>query len=422
MKNEFNKILLKNGIRLILVPDESKDVVTTMVVFGVGSRHESDDEAGISHVLEHMHYKGTKKRPNSRLIAEYIEEIGGEQNAFTSKEYTGYYVKVAAKHLDKTIEYLGDLLSNSLFDSNELTQEKQVILSELDMYEDLPMEVVENKFELTLYGQNSLGRDVIGYKKSIQAISADSLRKYRDKFYSTKNAVVVISGNLSALSVTEIERKIEQNFNLPKIETPKFGLVKPHGDKVVNVVTKKTEQSHLIIGFPGVSLTDPDRRTLALMALILGGSMSSRMFMEIREKRGLAYAVRTSANNYVDTGAIETYAGVDNSRVEESVKAIIKEYNKAREGFSLAELNRGKEYVCGRLLISLEDSSELANRFATEEILTSKITTPAEVIAQYRQVNLPDLKRVAEKYLLSEKMVVSYVGSELNEEEFKKII
>lgn len=421
MLNTYSKHILKNGIRLILVPDESKEVVTTMIAFGVGSRYESEELAGISHLLEHMHYKGTKRRPTALAISEFIEGVGGENNAFTSKEYTGYYVKVASKYLEKSVDFLSDLLTGSLFPEAELTKEKEVIVAELDMYEDLPMDVAASRFDQALFGQNALGRDVIGYKKSVRAISRDDLIKYRDQYYVGSNTVIVLSGNFDGLSEKEAINLIEKYFNLSDGKVPKYPKVKLNHTKSYNLVQKKTEQSQLVIGFPGCSDSDPDYYSLHMLTTILGGSMSSRMFTEIREKRGLAYSVHTGQSNYNETGAIDTAAGVPHSRVEETIKAILAEYEKIILGVTAEELARAKEYLYGRMLISFEDSTDLASHYLMDELLLGKLETPAEVAAQYNSITMYDVKKAAKKYIDFSKLALSFVGPDLTEEKLNKI-
>jgi len=421
MNSIYSKHILKNGLRVILVPDPSKQVVTTMVVFGVGSRYEDENEAGIAHVLEHMHYKGTKKRPTAMAIAEFIEEIGGEHNAFTSKEYTGYYTKVASKYLEKSLDFLSDLLENPLFDENELNREKDVILQELDMYEDLPMEVAANKFEQALFGNNALGRDVIGYRDSIKKISKQTLTNFRDKYYTSNNAVIVLAGNFGDLDQNEVVKLVEDYFVFPSKSLSAYPEFKLNNKKSFSLVNRKTEQSHIVIGFSGASYKNQDRHLLKMLLLILGGGMSSRMFTEIREKRGLAYAVKSSASSYLDAGAIETYAGVPHLRVPEAIKAIINEFKKIRDGVSESELKRAKEYIYGRLLISMEDSNEVANHYALQELLTGEIKTPLETTEIYQKITALELEEVASKYIKENKMALSFVGKDLNEEELKSI-
>jgi predicted Zn-dependent peptidase len=392
------------------VPSKAKDVVTTMILFGTGSRYESEEKAGISHILEHMFFKGSKKRPTAIELAEFIESLGGENNAFTSKEYTGYFAKVASKYLDKAIEYLSDLLSEPLFLAEELEREKGVILQELDMYEDQPMEVVNSKFDLALLGKNSLGRDVIGYKDSILSVNHDDLFEYKDRQYTASNTVLVIAGNFGELSLEDLLQQIEKSFIFPEKTADKYQPIQINSGKNRTIFHKDIEQSHLILGFPGASYENTDRHALKMLSLILGGSMSSRMFVQIREKRGLAYAVRTSSGSYLDAGTIETYAGVPHARVDETIEAITNEYKKIKEDLSLDEVKRAKQIIYGRMLISLEDTSEIANSFAMPELLTGKIVTPAEALAIYEKIEREDLIRVAQKYLDLDKLSMAYVG------------
>jgi predicted Zn-dependent peptidase len=418
---EFKKIILKNNIRLILVPDSAKQVVTSMILFGVGSRYETEKLAGISHVLEHMFYKGSQKRPTALDVSEFIENIGGEHNAFTSKEYTGYYTKVAYKHLKKAIDFLSDLVSNPLFPVAELEREKNVILQELDMYEDLPMEVAATNFEKALFGDNALGRDVIGTKKSIQEVSREDLVNYRGKYYSGSNTVIVLAGNFNSMNEKEIIDLIEKSFDIKGGEKSAYPTVNLTLKKASIVIEKPTEQSHLLLGFRGVSYDDVDRHKLRLLALILGGSMSSRMFTEIREKRGLAYSVHTSSSNYQDTGVIDTYAGVPHARVHEAIAAIINEYARVKKDVTEDELKRAKEIIFGRMLIGSEDSSELASMYAMNELLTNKILTIKQITEIYEKITVADVTNVAKKYLVDDRMAFSFVGPKLDKEMLKKV-
>lgn len=410
MLSQYSKHTLSTGLRVILVPSKAKDVVTTMILFGTGSRYESEEKAGISHILEHMFFKGSKKRPTAIELAEFIESLGGENNAFTSKEYTGYFAKVASKYLDKAIEYLSDLLSEPLFLVEELEREKGVILQELDMYEDQPMEVVNSKFDLALLGKNSLGRDVIGYKDSILSVNRDDLFEYKDRQYTASNTVLVIAGNFGELSLEDLLQQIEKSFIFPEKTADKCQPIQINSGKNRTIFHKDIEQSHLILGFPGASYENADRYALKMLSLILGGSMSSRMFVQIREKRGLAYAVRTSSGSYLDAGTIETYAGVPHARVDETIEAITSEYKKIKEDLSLDEVKRAKQIIYGRMLIGLEDTSEIANSFAMPELLTGKTVTPAEALAIYEKIEREDLIRVAQKYLNLDKLSMAYVG------------
>jgi predicted Zn-dependent peptidase len=419
MNSNYIKHTQSDGLRIILVPDSSKDVVTTMVLIGTGSRYEREEIAGISHILEHMFYKGTKKRPSPAEISGFIEGIGGEFNAFTSKEYTGFYTKVAQKHLAKSIDFLSDLLISPLFQENDLEKEKQVILQEYDMYEDLPMEVASSKFEEALFGKNSLGRDVIGYRDSISGVGRESLVKYWKDHYRSSNTVLVIAGNISSLSETQLFSLIEDSFRFPKGDEQIYQKIALPSEKQLKLITKKTEQTHIVLGFRGVSYNSQERFGLRLLAMILGGSMSSRMFSEIREKRGLAYAVRTTAGNYLDTGMVDTYAGVPHEKAEEAIRAILEEYGKISKGVTPGEFSRAKEIIYGRMLISFEDTNQLANHYALNELLLSKVITPPELAAEYQKIKPGDILEIHKRYFKENGMALSVVGPLIKESDLK---
>ncbi len=422
MISKFQRYVLDNGLKLILVPDNSKQVVTTMVVFGVGSRYETEGEAGISHILEHMFYKGTKNRPSAFKISEFIDEIGGEHNAFTSKEYTGYYTKVAHTYLDKSLDFLSDLLINPLFDKFELEKEKNVILQEYDMYEDLPMEVVTSRFDKALFGKSSLGRDVIGYKETIKKTSQDDLFKYKEQYYVGQNCVVVVVGNFGNISNEKIVDLVREKFKIKKGSHSKYSATNFQESKRVIEEKRQTEQSHLVIGFRGAAYFDIDRYKLRILSVLLGGSMSSRLFMEIREKRGLAYSIRTSSSNYLDAGVFETYAGVPHSKVLEATEAIINEYKRIKKDIALQELNVAKKIISGRMLISFEDTNEIASHFALSEILFGKILTPSELISMYQQITIEELLDVANRYFIDETLTFSFVGKDLIKSKLSNIL
>lgn len=420
MSYNFSKHTLKNGTRVIIAPDLSKQVVTTLVLFGVGSRYENEVEAGISHVLEHMFFKGSKKRPTPIEIAEFIDEIGGESNAFTSKEYTGFYTKVASKYFDKSVDFLSDLLLYPKFLESELSQEKKVILQEVDMYEDLPMELVGNKFDEALFGQNSLGRDTIGRKESIKAVSPKMLFDYRAKYYTGPNAIIVVAGNAN-MSAENILSTIEENFTFSAQKSPSFDPLPAKGGKNIMIVEKETEQSHLVIGFRGAASSNEDKFRLKMLSLILGGSMSSRLFVEIREKRGLAYAVRSNAESYHDTGSLETYAGVPLPKVYEALEAIMTEYRKAGK-IKPTELKKAKSIIYGRTLITMEDTNDLANHYAMSLLYAGKILTPDEVVAIYGKITEEELALCAQKYFGEENLALGYIGKKVDQKKIEQIL
>lgn len=420
--DNYKKIKMKNGVRVILVPEKSTHVLTSVAMFHVGSRNETDANAGISHVLEHMHFKGTKKRPTAFQISEFVDSMGAEHNAFTNKEYTGYYIKSTPKHLADGLDYLSDILTNSIFDAVELDREKNVIIQEINMYEDLPMEAVSWRFEEALLGKNDLGRDIIGTKESVNSITRDQLVAYRDKHYIAENTVVVLAGNFGQYSDEDLINILEKSFDFAALSKEPQSKIELNDKKALSIVKKETEQSHVIVGFRTSALEDPDYYTLDLLSMILGGSMSSRMFEEIREKRGLAYAVRTSSGSYLESGSLETQAGVPHEKIYETIEAILGEYRKVKDTEILeAELDKAKEIISSRALIRLEDSEEIAMHYAVEDILLQKVMIPSEMLKNYQKVTTGDILNVAKKYFREERLALSYIGPGIDEEKLNKI-
>lgn len=420
---EYTLKTLKNGLRLILVPRRATEVVTVMAMFKVGSRQEETDIAGISHVLEHMHYKGTPKRPTGFSVAEFIESIGGEHNAFTGKEYTGYYVKIMPKHLEKGFDFLSDNLLNSKIEDSELDREKGVIIQEINMYEDLPMQMVGSHFEKIIFGDNALGRDIIGRKESVSATTSAKLFDYKEKYYQAKNAVVVLAGNFGKYSDQEIAKLVEKYFQFKNEPVKKTSPVKINNKKSHYIENKKTEQTHLVVGFKTVSFNHPDYFALDLLATVLGGSMSSRMFSEVREKRGLAYSVKTRTSEYSESGTIETQAGVGHGKLYEATEAIMGEYKKVKEELvSDSELAKVKEITLGKMLIGIEDSEEIAFHYASEALLADKILTYDEMRKIYQKITASDIMRVAKKYLVDEKMGLAVIGPKIDKKKLLKLL
>lgn len=419
---EYSLNTLKNGLRLILVPRQSTEVVTIMAMFKVGSRQENVDIAGISHVLEHMHYKGTEKRPTGFAIAEFIESIGGEHNAFTGKEYTGYYTKIMPKHLEKGFDFLSDNLLNSKIDSIELEKEKQVIIQEINMYEDLPMQIIGSHFEKVIFGDNALGRDIIGFKNSVADTTREKLIDHKNKYYQAKNGVVVLAGNFGDYSEEKITELVEKYFKFGNGDIEETLPIELNDKKGHFFEVKKTEQTHLAVGFKTVSFNHSDYFTLELLATILGGSMSSRIFEEVRAKRGLAYSVRTDTEDYSESGAIMTQAGVEHEKLYEAIEAILGEYKKIKEKLvPEAELNKAKEITMGRMLIRIEDSEEIAYHFAAEALLATKIQTYEEMRELYQKTTSDDILKAAKKYLVDEKMGIAVIGPDIDEKKIETI-
>ena len=417
------KITTKSGLRIITIPLESTKTITAMIMFGVGSVHEDEKNSGISHFLEHMIYKGAKSRKTAKEVAEFIDSIGAEHNAFTSKEYTGYYVKASSDHLFDAIEFLSDNVSSATLPKEEVMKERNVILEEIKMYDDLPAEKVKDLFEEAAFVKSDLSRSVQGINETVGSISQADIANFKKKHYSYKNAVVVVAGNIANTLNDKLVKEIENKFQLGDQKKEQDGSVSHNQSISIKTYKKETEQTNIIIGFKFPSTKEEEGYYVAkVLAKVLGGSMSSRMFSEIREKRGLAYHVRTSHLSYKNAGLLVTKAGVSNDKVKEATEAIIAEHLKLIENIDDKELDRAKEIIKGSLLIELEDSSEWAFQYATEEIILDKFEEPKKYIDKIMVVTKDDIKNLAKKYFALGKIIIATIGPNVDEDELNNIV
>lgn len=421
----YKKQTFSNGLRLITVPMKGVQSVTVMMMVGVGSRYEEKDINGISHFLEHMAFKGTEKRPTAMAIAATIDGIGAEFNAFTTKDHTGYYIKAASKHLPLILDVLSDMLLHSKFDQTEIEKERGVIIEEINMYEDTPMRKIGDLYENLLYGDTKLGRDIAGQKDVIRRVKRDDFQAYVDRFYAPGSTVVAIAGGTETYDEQSLSVLVEQYLGSWAKKTPvameRFTTTQQKPSLLV--YHKDTQQAHVALGMPSYHLTHPDRFKLAIMTTILGGGMSSRMFIEVREKRGLAYYVRASNEQYQDVGNFVTQAGVDVTRIDDAIKVILEQFYLLKEnGVTDEELSRAKEYLKGRLTLELEDSKSIASLFASADLLEDSIKTPEEIIAGVDAVTAEQVKEVARDIFQPNLMNLAVVGPYKEEERFKKLL
>ncbi len=419
------KITLKNNLRLILAPIKSTNTVTVLVVVGTGSRHESVKLNGMSHFLEHMFFKGTKKRGSTLSISTELDKIGANYNAFTGKEVTGFYIKTDAKHLDLSLDVISDILLSSKFDSKEINRERGVILEEMKMVQDTPMHYVGDLFEKLLYGKSSLGQLIIGTDKNILNFKRKDFLDYLNSRYRAKNIVVCVAGKES--KVKKSKNKIEKFFNKAKRGEAKNQDIIEFKNKQKNpqllIHNKKTDQAHICLGVRSHGLKNKKKHALKLLSVILGGNMSSRLFIEVREKRGLAYYVRSSQESYVDEGYLVTQAGVDKSKIEEGIKIILKEYKKiADKGVGSEELKKAKDYIKGISSIGLETSDQIASFFASQEILLNEISTLKDNFKKIDKVTTKDIQDIARDIFVNSKLNLAIIGDYKNDKKFKKIL
>ena len=421
---KYQRKVLKNGLRVITIPMPSFESATAMVMVGAGSRYENRKNNGISHFLEHMAFKGTQKRPSAQIIASLIDGVGGEFNAFTSKEITGYYVKAASNHVDLCLDVLSDMLQNSKLDQAEIDREKGVILEEKNLYEDTPSRHIGDIYEILLYGDTPLGWEIVGTKEVIQSITRQNFVDYIQSLYSADNITVVVAGGLDS---AKIEEKVEKYFGkMSSFDIVKYGIQHENQLKPSLFIQEKvTEQVHIGVGFRTVSTHNEEKHALSVLSAILGGGMSSRLFSEVREKRGLAYYVRTSSEHYQDVGNLVSTAGLDPKRVEEGISVIVEQYAKissSKSGISKDELKKAKEYLKGHFVLELEDSRAVAGYFAQTEILEKKIETPEEIIAKIEAVTIEDVEKVAQKYFKQEQLNMAIIGNFADRQRFEKLL
>lgn len=419
---QYTKTKLKNGLRIITVPMENTETATVVVMVGVGSRYESEKEAGLSHFIEHMFFKGTSKRPTTLDISEELDAIGGEFNAFTGKDITGYYAKASAQNFDIALDTVADMYLNSKIDSEEIEREKGTIIQELNMYQDNPQRSVGDVFEKLLYDGNNLGREIVGYKKTIKSFKRKDFVDYMKIFYTANDTVVCVAGKIDQEKTIQ---KVEEYFSkMPGGKKPAISKVAENqATPKVKIKYKKTDQTHFILGNRAFKRDHKDRYALGILSTILGGNMSSRLFIEVRERRGLAYYVRTSTESYDDCGYIETQSGVEHKNLEKAVKVILEQYQKMiTEKVSEKELQKAKDYIKGKGVMSFEASDEVAMFFVDQEIKKEKIMTLEEIFAKIDAITAEDVQGVAKKIFDQKTLNLAIIGPHKNKAELEKLL
>ena len=417
----FDKAVLPNGVRVLTASMPQAKSVACFVMVAAGSRYETRETNGIAHFAEHMFFKGTEKRPDARVIAGEIDSIGGEFNAFTGKEYTGYYVKCAAEHRDVALDVLVDMLRNSKFDPEEIEREKGVIVEEMNMYYDTPRDYVEGVYDELLYGDQPLGWEIIGRKETVRAAGRETFLDYLGRWYRAPRMVAGVAGNVGRDVVSRLEEL------LGSVEDGSEGAPdgvswKQDGPRV-KIHTKQSDQAHVRVGVHSYPLEHPDRYALALLATVLGGGMSSRLFTEVRERRGLAYYIYGYNQGYTDTGTLFAQGGVDIARIDEAVQTIVAEFARiAAEPIEADELEKARNYAKGRLILSLEDPKGTIMFGLRGEVLESKLREPDEVLAGFDAVTLEDIQRVAQDVIRDDRLNLALIGPFDEPERFEKLL
>src|ERR671936_730390 len=414
----YDKSVLPNGLRIVSSSLPHTRSVSISIFIGAGSRYESDEIAGVSHFLEHMLFKGTQRRPTAREISEEIEGIGGVMNAGTDKELTVYWAKVGDHRFAATLDILADSLLNSLLDVQELEKERQVILEELAMTEDSPADMVNILIDEVVWPHQPLGRDTGGTPDSVKAIKRADVIRYMEQLYVPQNTVVAIAGNVSDAEVLDRVGEFLGDWQ-PRPFGTWFPAEIPNDTPRLRLRSKKTEQAHFCLATPGLSAAHPDRYVLDVLNAVLGEGMSSRLFLEIREKRSLCYDVHSYVNHYLDTGSTVVNAGVDPSKLDEALRATIQELLKMADGsVPEKELTKAKEFIKGRLQLRMEDTRAVASWLGGQEVLRREILTVDEVLEIVDGVTAESLQRVARELWRPEAFRLAVVGPFRSEARF----
>ena len=405
----FQKSTLDNGLRVVSSEMAHTRSVSMCVFVGVGSRYETDEEAGLSHFLEHMVFKGTEMRPEPQQISAAIEGVGGVINAATEHELTVYWCKVAQPYFQDSLALLFDILRNSLYEPDDIEKERQVIFEELGMINDYPTYKVETMIDEMLWPGHPLGRDIGGTRESVGDITRDMILDFVSAYYTPDNMVVSVAGNVSHEDVVAQVERLSADWEPGARNgwTPYKGSQREPQSKVEY---RRTEQAHLSVALPGVSLTHPQRYALDLLSVALGEGMSSRLFVEVREKRGLAYDVHSEVSHFSDTGALVVSAGVDPKRVYDAVQTILEQVGALREGVPEDELEKAKRLSAGRLMLRMEDTRAVASWMGQSEMLLGRMVDVDDVIERVNAVTTDDVRRLANDMLVSERLNIAVVG------------
>lgn len=419
---KYKKTILKNGLRVITVPLKNTETVTAMVLVGAGSDYETKEINGLSHFLEHMCFQGTKRRPNTGDVSRELDSLGAQSNAFTSKEYTGYWAKSHNKHLSKLVDIISDIYQNPIFKEDAIAREKGVVVEEIKMYEDLPQVKVGEVFEELLYGDQPAGWPVIGNEKNVKALTQTNLVEYRKKHYVAENTIVIVAGKIDtaqavkmiSTSFADIHTTKKQKRAKTK-ESQKAPQVKIH--------FKETDQAHIIIGFRSLPTGHKDNHKMGILETILGQGMSSRLFKRLRDELGLCYYVRASHDKAMDRGYFAVASGVAKDRVQEAISAILDECKKVmKERIYPEELLKAKELRTSSIYLNLESSDSYADFYAFQDIFDQPIQTPEEKVKKIESVTARDVQEMAKKTFKNSTLNLSIVGPYKNEKEFLEVL
>jgi predicted Zn-dependent peptidase len=418
----YERTTLANGIRVLTAPMPQAQSVSCFVFLAAGSRYETRETSGIAHFAEHMFFKGTERRPRSRDITTEIDGIGGEFNAFTGKEYTGYYVRAAAESRDVAFDVLVDMIRHSKFDPDEIEREKGVIVEEMNMYFDTPRDYISGLYERLLYGDQPLGWDIIGSKETVRAATRETFFDYVGRWYKPERMVIGVGGKVGDGLPERLEELLG---DLEPAETPRPPALDPaaNGGPRVELHTKASDQAHLCLGVRSYPIRHPDRYALQLLTTVLGGGMSSRLFTEVRERRGLAYYVFGTNSSYTDAGSLYAQAGVDIARIDDAVSTIVAELRRiAEEPVPADELEKARSSAKGRFVLQLESPHGTIVFGLRREVLEGRAVEPREVLDGLDAVTAEDVQRVAQDVIGRNGLNLALIGPFDDADRFEKLL
>lgn len=417
----FEKATLDNGLRVVTCEIPHTRSVSISIFIGVGSRYEPAERAGISHFIEHMAFKGTRRRPTAEEISTTIEGTGGVINAGTEQEMTVYWCKVAQPDFPESLDLLIDMLRNSVLDSDAIENERMVVIEELNMINDYPSHKVDALIDEMLWPDHPLGRDIGGTKESVGGITRDMLQDHIDRYYTPSNIVISIAGNVSHQDVVRQAEALCDAW-YPSDQLDWAPVTHAQSAPQFRLEFRRTEQTQLAIAVPGVSLQHPDRYALDLLSVILGEGMSSRLFVELRERRGLAYDIHSGVSHFLDCGAFVISAGVDPKRVYDAVQTIMEQAGSLRDGVPQEELGKAKRLSTGRLLLRMEETRAVSAWMGSQELLLGEILDVDEAMEAVNAVSPDDVRKVANDVLVTEKLNMAVVGPSRGQRRLQRLL
>ena len=417
----YQRSILDNQLRVLTSTMEHTRSVAITVCVGAGSRYEAPELAGISHFLEHLPFKGTKHWPTAQEVSEAIEGAGGVMNASTDREMTSFWCKVAQPHFETALSVLMDMILNPLLDPEEVEKEREVIQEELRMTYDHPSYRADLLIDEALWPDQAMGRDVGGTPESVTLISQESIREYMEQQYNPANTVVAVAGNVTHQEVLDLVGAATNHW-LPRTSLAWEPATGANLEPVVRMEQRRTDQSHLCIALPGLSLEDPDRFTLAILNIILGDGMSSRLFQNLRERQSLAYDVGSSSSNFRDCGALVVSCGVEPKKSRAAIKAVVGEFRNMHEEPPAQEMAKAKEYAKGRMLLRMEDTRAVSGWMGGQELLQGHVATPEDVVQKIDAVTPDDIARVGQRLFDPDQLRLAVVGPHRSDKLFRKLL